>query len=1004
MNISTPGISFLFSVILLPVAGSMLSITALQGWHFEHVLGHSVLEGAGALIALVVVLCIVIRKTIAQLKVHEVTWIAAGLSGMGLLDLFHALVLPGNNFVWFHSMATFTGGVFFACIWIESLSSRLTAHICSLMTLFILILSGWSAYSPGDVPSMVIEGKFTLLSRFLNIVGGIGFIISFVYFLKRYAVAEYKGYYLLAAHCLLFGIAGLLFELSALWDAAWWWWHILRFAAYLVLVVFFFGELRKHFHNPIRSLRSKIILLVCAVAVFVSIFVGGLNYLRTVKNTLEAAVESLAAEAHLLTVEFMSGYQEMENDAFVVSRTPPIKGMMRSMKNDHIDHQGQSTTALWRARLETIFMSVMEERRHYTQMRYIGIADQGWELARVNRVPSGFERVPESDLQQKAGEPYMKSLLKLAKNEVYFSEVTYNREEGEVDPRRVPTVRTIIPIFLEEKLFGAIVINADYPAFLRRVFEKTRPDKNTLIVTHKGDFMEYDGKGVLYEFQFHDDPHYQPADFIRELKFLEDRAFSDEDVLGYFSHLNITPTNPDAFIGAIVRVPKKELLADAYKTRNQTLVLSLILVIVSLLLAMFCSRRFSEPLQKMTKNIADSSGNGANLDLPVELQDEIGELARSFRQTIDNLLESEMRAKLVLDMANDGVITINEKGIVSDYNAACEEMFGYRPDEVIGENIKMLMPEPDHTKHDDYIAHYYKTGERKIIGIGREVEGKRKDGSTFPIDLSVSEVLLKDRRLFTGIIRDITERKEAEEEKEELIEKLSLSNKELDEFAYVASHDLKAPLRVIDNASRWLEEDLGERLDEESRENMELLRGRVSRMEKLLDDLLEYSRIGRKMNQDYDEISSGKDLMNDITLLLAAPEGFSVQFDPEFLSMHFNRMPLKQILLNLINNALKHHDKETGKIEVKVKDRGDHYRFSVADDGPGIAPEFQEKVFKMFQTLKPRDKVEGSGMGLAMVKKHIEHFGQTITLESEEGKGCVFHFTWPKDQRNIMTE
>jgi signal transduction histidine kinase len=221
----------------------------------------------------------------------------------------------------------------------------------------------------------------------------------------------------------------------------------------------------------------------------------------------------------------------------------------------------------------------------------------------------------------------------------------------------------------------------------------------------------------------------------------------------------------------------------------------------------------------------------------------------------------------------------------------------------------------------------------------------------------------------------------------------------LEEFAYVASHDLKAPLRVIDNASKWLEEDLQEHLTIETRENMNLLRGRVARMEKLLDDLLEYSRIGRSMDQRSGEIINGSVLMNNILELLSPPKGFMVKVSASFADIDVPRMPLQQILMNLISNAIKHHDRTEGCIKVTVEDEGAMYAFAVEDDGPGIPAQFHEQVFKMFQTLKPRDRVEGSGMGLAMVRKNVEVFGGTVKLESAEGKGSIFRFTWPKIQQ-----
>ena len=293
------------------------------------------------------------------------------------------------------------------------------------------------------------------------------------------------------------------------------------------------------------------------------------------------------------------------------------------------------------------------------------------------------------------------------------------------------------------------------------------------------------------------------------------------------------------------------------------------------------------------------------------------------------------------------------------------------------------------------MENYLVTNVKKMIGIGREVEGRRKDGSTFPLDLSVSEVNAHGERMFSGIVRDITERKEAEAILKQTLEDLQISNAELEKFAYVASHDLKSPLRAIDNLTKWLEEDLDDVLNDRNRAHMEKLRGRVLRMENLLDDLLEYSRAGR--NLDNSEIIKSERLVREISDFLDVPKGFVVKADESLKGINVPRMPLEQIFHNLVGNALKHHDKEKGTITVSAKNRGEFYEFSVADDGPGIPKKYQEQVFEMFQTLKSRDEVEGSGMGLALVKKIVHNFGGQLRLESEEGQGSTFIFTWPKN-------
>jgi hypothetical protein len=221
------------------------------------------------------------------------------------------------------------------------------------------------------------------------------------------------------------------------------------------------------------------------------------------------------------------------------------------------------------------------------------------------------------------------------------------------------------------------------------------------------------------------------------------------------------------------------------------------------------------------------------------------------------------------------------------------------------------------------------------------------------------------------------------------------ANIELEAFAYAASHDLKAPLRVIDNCSRWIEEDLQQYLSGDTRENMNMMRSRIKRMQKLLDDLLEYARIGQTTDTKYNETIAGDELMHNVLELLA-PDGFTVTVSPGFARIQVRTMPLQQILMNLISNAMKHHDKKQGCIDVTVEDRGALYAFAVRDDGPGIPSRFHQEIFKMFQTLKSKDQVDGSGMGLAMVRKHVELFGGEIDVESSEGKGSTFRFTLPK--------
>jgi PAS domain S-box-containing protein len=235
-----------------------------------------------------------------------------------------------------------------------------------------------------------------------------------------------------------------------------------------------------------------------------------------------------------------------------------------------------------------------------------------------------------------------------------------------------------------------------------------------------------------------------------------------------------------------------------------------------------------------------------------------------------------------------------------------------------------------------------------------------------------------------------------EERVTERTSELERSNRELDRFAYVASHDLKAPLRAIENLAFWIEEDAYNQLPEASRTHLHKLRSRVRRMERLLEDLLSYSRAGRVLHEP-EEVDTGA-LARSVFDLLAPPPGFTLLLSDPMPIIYTQRVPLETVLRNLVGNAIKHHHREEGIIEIAVLDAGEQVEFSIRDDGPGIAPHYHGRVFEMFQTLQPRDHVEGSGMGLAIVKKLVESFGGTIRLHSVEGAGATFCFTWPKSK------
>jgi signal transduction histidine kinase len=247
-------------------------------------------------------------------------------------------------------------------------------------------------------------------------------------------------------------------------------------------------------------------------------------------------------------------------------------------------------------------------------------------------------------------------------------------------------------------------------------------------------------------------------------------------------------------------------------------------------------------------------------------------------------------------------------------------------------------------------------------------------------------------------VQDITERHAIEAEKEEQRKQLLRSNADLLAFAYSASHDLKAPLRAITHLAGWISQDLATTASPETLEHLELLQGRARRLQALLDGLLAYSRIGRG-ESDAEDLNLA-DIVEDILAVAPPPPGFVVVCEGTMPTIRVMRTPLRVVLDNLIANSLKHHDRAEGRVTIAMRRADGLVEIRVSDDGPGIPAQFHDRVFEIFQTLASRDRVESSGMGLAIVKKMIEVHGGRVWIESAPPeRGTTVAFTWKEEPR-----
>lgn len=357
--------------------------------------------------------------------------------------------------------------------------------------------------------------------------------------------------------------------------------------------------------------------------------------------------------------------------------------------------------------------------------------------------------------------------------------------------------------------------------------------------------------------------------------------------------------------------------------------------------------------------------------------------------------------ELILRSIAEGVHRVDVDGRITFVNPSAARLLGWGAGELQGRELHATI----HHSHADGTP--YPKVECPILAALRDGQVRhrddevfwRKDGTNLPVDYIATP--MRERGVITGVVvsfRDISERRQASvrqaDEFQRMTQSLARINRELDQFAYVASHDLKAPLRGIASLAQWIEEDLGGKLSAESQTHLELLRARVHRMASLIEGLVQYSRSGRVRNK-VETVDVGH-VLTELVEMLNPLAAASIHIAPGMPTLDTERFPLQQVFLNLLTNALKHSGRPDTRVSVRVREHGPFYEFTVEDDGQGIPAEFHAKVWEVFQTLQPRDKVEGAGLGLALVKKNVEGHGGRAWLESEEGRGAAFHFLWPR--------
>jgi PAS domain S-box-containing protein len=426
----------------------------------------------------------------------------------------------------------------------------------------------------------------------------------------------------------------------------------------------------------------------------------------------------------------------------------------------------------------------------------------------------------------------------------------------------------------------------------------------------------------------------------------------------------------------------------------------------------FAERLIADDLRSAEDALAQQIGTGIELnarrkdgsEFPIEimlspLENAEGTLVTAAVRDISgrknaekHLAQMEGKYRGLLEAAPDAMVVVNQSGEIVLLNLQAEKQFGYRRNELLGQKVTNIIPEGFAER---LVADGLRSAEDALaqqIGTGIELYGRRRDGGEFPVELMLSPLGSVEGTLVTAAIRNISVRKSAEAHLLGKVEELNRSNEELGQFAYIASHDLQEPLRMVASYTQLLSRRYKGRLDSDADEFIAFAVDGATRMQRLIQDLLTFSRVGTK-GKELLKTSSEDALQFALSNLRGAIEesGALVTHDP-LPAVMADEMQLIQLFQNLVGNAIKYQNGGTPKIHVGATNGGEQWKFSVQDNGLGIDPQYFDRIFGMFQRLHKREEFAGTGIGLAICKKIVERHGGQISVESQPGQGSTFRF------------
>ncbi len=1002
-------LSLLLSV-LLPITVSILFYSFLADREWMDIPLHSVAEALGGFTALSIAALVLLLQKNKKIPGYYI-WVSSALVGIGMLDLFHSIAPPGDSFVWLHSMAVFAGGFLFALVWLpyRIAQSRLASILPALVFIFTTIFGIFSFAFSDILPAMISEGAFTSSARAINTLGGLLFLLAAVYFVIRYHSGRSREDLLFINFCLLNGWAGLLFPFSQLWYGDWWFWHLLRLIAYFIIISYIFIAFKseeKKLAQTNRTLQAEIIERKRAEKELERFFnlsldmfcITGLDgYIKKLNIAWERTLGFTGDE--LKSKPFIEFVHPEDRKATIAELQKLRAGVATIFfENRYLCRDGSYKWLAWTSR------PVVEENLIYAVAR--DVTERKSEEEKLRKSEERFRQIAESagewiwevdaDGLYTYSSPAIEKILGYKPHEIVGKKHFYDFF--------APDVREE----LKEAAFENFARKESFRGFVNPNVHKN----GNIVIMETNGMLILDEEGNLSGYRGADTDITERRRAEKVLKNERDKAKKYLDIAG----VALVVIDADQKVSLvnkkgcdILGYNENEIVGkNWFDTFIPQRIRDNIKAVFNKLMA-----GDIEPVEFYENPVLIRSGEERLIAWHNSvLRDETGRIIAvlgsgeditEYRRAEEALRESEIRYRTLFDRSADGVLIIDpETAATIEFNEAAHRQLGYTREEF--KRLRIFdfeaIEKPEETR----------ARIEKILREGRddfETRHRTKDGRLRDIMVTVQAINLSGRVSLHCIFRDITERKRAEEalrrardeleiRVQERTAELARSNAELEQFAYIASHDLQEPLRMISGFTRLLERRYKGRLDSSADEFIAYIVDGAARMQRMIEDLLAYSRVGTR-GKPFEPTNLEAIFEEVMTNLKVAIEENKAEVTHDHLpTVMADATQMVQLLQNLISNGIKFRKREeVPRIHVSAQRKGDEWVFSVQDNGIGIAPQFMDHLFQLFQREHATTEYPGTGIGLAVCKKIMERHGGRIWAQSEPGKGSKFYFTIP---------